>query len=118
MRSMGQTSENPQCLCEFQVVCPIITRSSILRTIPVAFIIYNNLLALQNCTVSICKTRRFILEFIISQKSLCSYMNYTPFKSTNIVAVNIPADGKALDYSNYFYGNLTELFRQFQKIYD
>ncbi len=47
--------------------CVIITRASILLTIPVAFI-YINLLALQICTVSICKTRRFIrvnLGFIL-----------------------------------------------------
>ena len=37
MRSVGQTC-NPQCLCGFQAVCPIITHSSIRRTIPVAFI--------------------------------------------------------------------------------
>ena len=45
----------------------ILPRSSIRLTIPVAFIIYNNLLALQICTVSISKTRRFILDFYICQ---------------------------------------------------
>ena len=40
----------------------IITPASILLTIPVAFI-YTFLLNLQICTVSICKTRRFILVF-------------------------------------------------------
>ena len=35
-------------------------KSSILQTIPISFIIYNNLLALQICTVGICKTRSYM----------------------------------------------------------
>ena len=44
MRSMGQTSENPSVYEDFDNFCPIITHSSILRTIPVAFIYKNSLL--------------------------------------------------------------------------
>ena len=40
-------------------------RSSILRTIPVAFI-YKNLLVLQICAVSICKIRAIILDLWFS----------------------------------------------------
>lgn len=38
MRSVGQTSENPSVYASFDNFCPNITHSSILRTIPVAFI--------------------------------------------------------------------------------
>ena len=35
----GAKRRKPYCLCGFQAVCPIITHSSILLTIPVAFIV-------------------------------------------------------------------------------
>ena len=87
MRSMGQTC-NPQCLCGFIVLGVIIPHSSILLTIPVAFIykspyhryivgrglapavclagIYGRtqgpaLHNFSNCDVSICDKREFIL---------------------------------------------------------
>ena len=46
MRSVGQTSEKPSVYAGFVDFCPIIPYSSILRTIPVAFI-YPFLLKLQ-----------------------------------------------------------------------
>ena len=40
MRGVGQTSENPSVYVALSHFCPIITHSSIRRTIPVAFILY------------------------------------------------------------------------------
>ena len=52
---LDKNQRNPSVYAALSDFCIIITRASILRTIPVAFIIYNNLLALQSPTVSICK---------------------------------------------------------------
>ncbi len=63
----GANQRNPQCLCGFQAVCPIITHSSILRTIPVAFIYKSPFIS--NCDVIICNLRIFILlEFTFKMK--------------------------------------------------
>ena len=66
----SKTARKPSVYKALSHFCFIITQASILRTIPVAFIIYNNLLDLQICTVRICKTRSFIL----SQKVLKFYL--------------------------------------------
>ena len=51
-------------------------KSSILRTIPVAFIIYTKSPCFTDLTVSICKTRRFILYLCTLKNNplLCSYL--------------------------------------------
>ena len=46
----GANQRKPYCLCTFQAVCPIIPHSSILLTIPVAFI-YTFLLKIQIVTL-------------------------------------------------------------------
>ena len=68
MRRVGQTSEPPSVYAAFVDFCPIIPYSSILRTIPVAFIYKNSFVDLITFLLSVNKGVLYCKIFVLHEE--------------------------------------------------